>query len=91
MRSHCLPVCFQARLHNTFSNIMFPFEDSLLFSGSDQLKDEAHAFHPAGRVGTVEDIANLVAFLADNAQSGFITGHKFIVDGGATRKMIYPE
>lgn len=51
---------------------------------------EEHAFHPAGRVGTAEDIAALVAFLL-GPDSGFITGAEFRADGGVTRKMIYPE
>ncbi|MBS0642100.1 MAG: SDR family oxidoreductase [Proteobacteria bacterium] len=51
---------------------------------------EEHAFHPAGRVGTAEDIAALAAFLV-GPDSGFITGAEFVVDGGVTRKMIYPE
>jgi NAD(P)-dependent dehydrogenase (short-subunit alcohol dehydrogenase family) len=51
---------------------------------------EEHAFHPVGRVGRVEDIAGLVAFLV-GPDSGFITGTEFVVDGGVTRKMIYPE
>jgi NAD(P)-dependent dehydrogenase (short-subunit alcohol dehydrogenase family) len=52
--------------------------------------EEEHAFHPAGRVGRVEDIAALAAFLI-GPESGFITGAEFVVDGGVTRKMIYPE
>lgn len=44
--------------------------------------------HPVGRVGRVEDIAALVAFLLSDA-SGFTTGQNFVVDGGMTRKMIY--
>jgi NAD(P)-dependent dehydrogenase (short-subunit alcohol dehydrogenase family) len=51
---------------------------------------EENAFHPAGRVGRAEDIAGLVAFLIV-PDSGFITGAEFVVDGGVTRKMIYPE
>jgi len=51
---------------------------------------EEHAFHPAGRVGRVEDIAALAAFLV-GSDSQFITGAEFIVDGGVTKKMIYPE
>ena len=47
-----------------------------------------HAQHLAGRVGTPEDVAALVAFLlADEAS--FITGQNFVCDGGMTRKMIY--
>jgi NAD(P)-dependent dehydrogenase (short-subunit alcohol dehydrogenase family) len=49
-----------------------------------------HAFHPAGRVGTPEDIAALVAFLT-GPEAGFITGAAFTVDGGVTRTMIYPD
>jgi NAD(P)-dependent dehydrogenase (short-subunit alcohol dehydrogenase family) len=49
-----------------------------------------HAFHPAGRVGRVDDIAGLAAFLV-GPESGFITGAEFVVDGGVTRKMIYPD
>jgi NAD(P)-dependent dehydrogenase (short-subunit alcohol dehydrogenase family) len=49
-----------------------------------------HAQHPAGRVGTPEDIAALAAFLVSN-EAGFITGANFIADGGMTRKMIYVE
>jgi NAD(P)-dependent dehydrogenase (short-subunit alcohol dehydrogenase family) len=44
--------------------------------------------HPAGRVGTPEDIAAMAAFLLSQ-ESGFITGHCFPVDGGMTIKMIY--
>ena len=51
---------------------------------------EEHGFHPAGRVGRVEDVAALAAFLV-GTESGFITGAEFVVDGGVTRKMIYPE
>jgi NAD(P)-dependent dehydrogenase (short-subunit alcohol dehydrogenase family) len=52
--------------------------------------EEEHAFHPAGRVGMPEDIAALTAFLV-GPDSGFITGSEFVIDGGVTRKMIYPE
>jgi NAD(P)-dependent dehydrogenase (short-subunit alcohol dehydrogenase family) len=51
---------------------------------------EDNAFHPVGRVGRVEDIAGLVAYLT-GPESGFITGAEFVVDGGVTRKMIYPD
>jgi NAD(P)-dependent dehydrogenase (short-subunit alcohol dehydrogenase family) len=51
---------------------------------------EEHAFHPAGRVGTPEDVAALTAFLI-GPDSRFITGSEFVIDGGVTRKMIYPE
>lgn len=55
---------------------------------ADELRPEDHAQHPAGRVGQVEDVAALAAFLC-GPESGFITGAEFVVDGGMTRKMIY--
>lgn len=44
--------------------------------------------HPAGRVGTANDISNMILFLL-NPENSFITGQNFIIDGGMTRKMIY--
>lgn len=46
--------------------------------------------HPAGRVGTPNDIASLTHYLLSE-EAGFITGQNFVVDGGMTRKMIYAE
>lgn len=45
----------------------------------------------AGRVGEPEDIAEMCLFLADNQRAKFITGQHFIVDGGVTAKLVYPE
>ena len=61
-----------------------------IYTKGDPPREEDDAFHPAGRVGTTDDVAALVAFLV-GPHSGFITGAEFIVDGGVTRKMIYPE
>jgi NAD(P)-dependent dehydrogenase (short-subunit alcohol dehydrogenase family) len=61
-----------------------------IFTKGDPPRPEDHAFHPAGRVGTADDIAAMAAFLV-GPESGFFTGAEFIVDGGVTRKMIYPE
>ncbi len=56
----------------------------------EELRPIDHTQHPAGRVGRVEDIASLTAWLA-GPESGFVTGAEFTVDGGMTRKMIYVE
>jgi NAD(P)-dependent dehydrogenase (short-subunit alcohol dehydrogenase family) len=61
-----------------------------IFTKGDPPRPEDQAFHPAGRVGTADDIAALAAWLV-GPESGFVTGAEFIVDGGVTRKMIYPE
>jgi len=54
----------------------------------DALTEQDHQWHPAGRVGKAEDILKTVQFLVD---SDFITGQEIVVDGGVTRKMVYPE
>ncbi|NIZ03714.1 glucose 1-dehydrogenase [Thalassospira lucentensis] len=47
--------------------------------------------HPAGRVGTPNDIAQAVSFLLDPKKSGFMTGETIRIDGGMTHKMIYAD
>lgn len=47
-----------------------------------------HAQHPTGRVGTVEDVASMVAWLLSR-NAGFVTGQEFVIDGGMSKKMIY--
>jgi len=40
-----------------------------------------------GRIGQPEELARSIYFLADNAQSSFMTGQALIVDGGATARL----
>lgn len=37
---------------------------------------------PTGRVGQIEEIARLIAFLCDNHATGYITGQTIVADGG---------
>jgi len=41
----------------------------------------------SGKVGTPEEIAKAIFFLADSEQSSFMTGQALIVDGGATARL----
>jgi len=41
----------------------------------------------SGKIGKPEEIAQAIYFLADNAQSSFMTGQALIVDGGATVRL----
>ena len=59
-------------------------------SEEEHLRPVDHEFHPSGRVGVPEDIARTVVFLCDE-KNDFINGQTITVDGGVTRKMIYPE
>lgn len=57
----------------------------------EPLRPEDHAQHPAGRVGTPQDVARAALFLASPAESGFLTGQTLVLDGGMTKRMIYAE
>ncbi len=48
---------------------------------SDEFKQNAVKMIPLGRVGTPEDVANSVAFLASD-EAAYITGHVLNVNGG---------
>jgi NAD(P)-dependent dehydrogenase (short-subunit alcohol dehydrogenase family) len=54
----------------------------------DGLSKEDHEWHLTGRVGKVEDVLKAVEYLVD---AEFATGTEVVVDGGVTRKMVYPE
>lgn len=56
--------------------------DGVVYDGPDAVQ------HPAGRVGTPQDVANLVRFLCSD-KAGFLTGETIYLDGGMTRQMIY--
>lgn len=54
------------------------------------LRPEDHDFHPSRRVGEPGDIARMALFLCEE-KNDFVNGQTITVDGGVTRKMIYPE
>ncbi len=56
------------------------------YTPSDTTEDIAQ--HPAGRIGTPQDIADMVLYLCSD-KAGFITGEDIIIDGGMTKQMIY--
>ncbi|MFC3749700.1 SDR family NAD(P)-dependent oxidoreductase [Paenibacillus sp. GCM10012306] len=52
------------------------------------LREIDHQQHPAGRVGTSQDIARACLYLSAEGNN-FVTGAQLVIDGGMTRKMIY--
>ncbi|MDR2834461.1 MAG: SDR family oxidoreductase [Streptococcaceae bacterium] len=58
--------------------------DNPIHSNQDKLQ------HPVGRVGSPDDIAQMVLFLASE-KSSFITGENVTIDGGMSKLMIYNE
>lgn len=58
------------------------FIETAMTSGlSDDFKQNALKLIPLGRVGTPDEVANAVAFLASE-EAGYITGHVLNVNGG---------
>jgi len=45
--------------------------------------EQAAALHPIGRVGTAEEVADAILYLA-SSQSSFVTGTTLVIDGGLT-------
>ena len=70
---------------NITSNAIAPgfIETSMTAALSEEFKQSAVKQIPLGRVGTPEDIASAVAFLASD-EASYITGVALPVDGGAT-------
>ncbi len=62
------------------NNVLPGFIDSL------PEKEERRARIPAGRYGTAEEVAELIAFLASD-RSSYITGQNLRIDGGITRSV----
>jgi 3-oxoacyl-[acyl-carrier protein] reductase len=68
---------------NITSNAVAPgfIETAMTSSLPEGLKQNALKMIPLGRVGSSEDVANCVAFLASE-EAGYITGHVLNVNGG---------
>lgn len=61
--------------------------DHVSGSSLDERKADLAGKTVLGRVGSPEEIAKAIYFLADNEQSSFMTGQPLIVDGGATIRL----
>ncbi|WP_211942349.1 SDR family NAD(P)-dependent oxidoreductase [Cylindrospermopsis raciborskii] len=60
-------------------------ENQDFFIEGNQVRKMIEGITPLGRMGSAEDIANLVEFLCSD-RSSFITGQSFVVDGGLSLK-----
>lgn len=59
------------------------FIDTAISPRTEQQNNALAARHPIGRLGTAEEVAEVVSFLA-SPQAGFVTGSCYLVDGGYT-------
>lgn len=80
--THALAVSLSGKVRvNSISPGWIETEDTI-YEGPDASQQ------PVGRVGTPEDIANMILYLCSD-KAGFITGENICIDGGMTRQMIY--
>lgn len=56
-----------------------------LADGMNMKKEDMTTFHPIGRLGRVEEVAEAVLWLCSDKAS-FVTGHSMMVDGGFTAR-----
>ena len=42
-------------------------------------------------VGQPNGVAQLCLFLADPKKAAFVIGQEFVIDGGVSKKMVYPK
>jgi len=73
------PILTNLRQHS--QQILGPGTPDMSGRGIAVSDDQVRAVVPAGRRGTVEDIASAVCYLASD-DAGYITGHTLVVDGG---------
>ena len=59
-------------------------------SDPERLRGEFDRMHPIGRVGTIEEVANVCLFLASD-EASFVTGSNYEVDGGLSSKGEQPQ
>lgn len=83
--THALSISLSGRVRvNSISPGWIEIDDKAKHSKEDKLQ------HPAGRVGKVSDISNMVMFLCSEKAS-FITGEDIKIDGGMSKLMIYND
>jgi NAD(P)-dependent dehydrogenase (short-subunit alcohol dehydrogenase family) len=73
------PILTNLRQHS--QQLLGPGTPDMTGRGIAVNDEQVRAVVPAGRRGTVEDIASAVCFLASD-EAGYITGHTLVVDGG---------
>ncbi|HTL25798.1 MAG TPA: SDR family oxidoreductase, partial [Burkholderiales bacterium] len=82
IRVNCVcPGAIPTNLRRNSQQILGPGVPDMTGRGVAVNDDQVRALVPAGVRGTVEDVANAVAYLASDA-AAYVNGHALVVDGG---------
>lgn len=63
-----------------------PMLESFFRGDTEGAREAVEAIHPVGRMGTPEDVANLVTWLASD-EAGYASGQIWVLDGGVTAQV----
>ncbi len=83
---HCAKKGYDIRCNSVHpSFVATPMVDDIADTARDpdRARDAMAAQIPLGRMGTVEEVAGMVAYLASD-EAAFVTGAEFVIDGGLT-------
>lgn len=50
----------------------------------------SHALHPIGRAGNVQDLVEMIMFMANGSKTGWMTGQIVTLDGGRNHRSVMP-
>lgn len=70
-----------------------PINDAYFATFADpaRARRRAEMLHPLGRIGTADEVARAICFLASESDSGFTTGSTLTLDGGRSALMQDPD
>ncbi|MBT6094844.1 MAG: glucose 1-dehydrogenase [Rhodospirillaceae bacterium] len=83
---HCAKKGYDIRCNSVHpSFVSTPMVDDIADGARDpdRARDAMAAQIPLGRMGSVEEVAGMVAYLASD-EAAFVTGSEFVIDGGLT-------
>ena len=80
---HCAKSGYGIRVNSVHPGYIWTPMVQGVVAGDEAMKQGLVDLHPIGRLGTAEDIAYAILYLASD-ESSFVTGSELVIDGGYT-------